>query len=56
MEEVEIDMPTLGRHYVLPCRRWLSRDKDDGQTTRMLIVEDGQKVEYKPSENLNFIN
>ncbi|XP_063957148.1 lipoxygenase homology domain-containing protein 1-like [Lytechinus pictus] len=48
LEQMEIDTPTLGKHYLLPCRRWLSRDKDDGQTSRMLIVEDGQKVEYKP--------
>ncbi|XP_030851144.1 lipoxygenase homology domain-containing protein 1 isoform X2 [Strongylocentrotus purpuratus] len=48
LEQMEIDTPTLGKHYLLPCRRWLSRDEDDGQTFRMLIVEDGQKVEYKP--------
>ncbi|XP_071500737.1 lipoxygenase homology domain-containing protein 1-like [Diadema antillarum] len=48
LEQVEIDTPTLGKHYLLPCQRWLSRDKDDGQTSRVLIVEDGQKMEYKP--------
>nr|KAG5694176.1 hypothetical protein BaRGS_016022 [Batillaria attramentaria] len=41
LKEVEVDMPTKGRHYHFDCRQWLARDKSDGKTTRVLSVDDG---------------
>ncbi|XP_022094211.1 lipoxygenase homology domain-containing protein 1-like isoform X2 [Acanthaster planci] len=48
LEEIEVDMPTLGRHYCFPCKRWLSKDKDDGHISRVLVSEDAQSANYKP--------
>ncbi|XP_071795423.1 lipoxygenase homology domain-containing protein 1-like [Asterias amurensis] len=48
LEDVEVDMPTLGKHYSFPCKRWLSKDKDDGHISRVLVIDDAQSATYKP--------
>ena len=50
LEDVEVDMPTLGKHYSFPCKRWLSKDKDDGHISRVLVIDDAQSATYKPSK------
>ncbi|XP_071954737.1 lipoxygenase homology domain-containing protein 1-like [Antedon mediterranea] len=48
IEEIEVDMPTVGKHYIFPCKCWFSKDKDDGKIVRTLFLEQGQKLQYKP--------
>ena len=48
-------MPTLGKHYSFPCQRWLSKDKDDGHISRVLVVDDAQSASYKPSKYKSFL-
>ncbi|XP_077979346.1 lipoxygenase homology domain-containing protein 1-like [Glandiceps talaboti] len=48
IEQIEVDMPTVGKHYFFPCKRWLSKDKEDGQISRVLKVADAESVQYKP--------
>ncbi|CAH1787210.1 unnamed protein product [Owenia fusiformis] len=50
IKEVDIDMPTKGKHYFLPCKQWLARDKGDGRTSRTINVQDGDgtTTSYKP--------
>ncbi|ESO97796.1 hypothetical protein LOTGIDRAFT_208950 [Lottia gigantea] len=51
IKEMEVDMPTKGKHYHFSCNQWLARDKGDGKTSRIFSVSDGQSsvVSYKPS-------
>ena len=51
IEQIEVDMPTVGKHYFFPCKRWLSKDKEDGQISRVLKVADAESVQYKPSKS-----
>ncbi|XP_070566658.1 lipoxygenase homology domain-containing protein 1-like isoform X2 [Ptychodera flava] len=48
VEDIEVDMPTVGKHYHFSCKRWLSKDKDDGQISRVLKGADAESVQYKP--------
>ncbi|XP_050409617.1 lipoxygenase homology domain-containing protein 1 [Patella vulgata] len=50
VNEMEVDMPTKGKHYHFTCNQWLARDKGDGKTSRIFSVSDGQSsvVSYKP--------
>ncbi|XP_074659812.1 lipoxygenase homology domain-containing protein 1-like [Tubulanus polymorphus] len=50
VKDIEIDMPTKGKHYTFNCRTWLAKDKGDGKTEKMFSVNDGQSVvtSYKP--------
>jgi hypothetical protein len=52
VKEVEVDMPTRGKHYFFTCKSWLARDKGDGKTTRFFSLNEGESsvVSYKPSE------
>ena len=52
VKEIEIDMPTKGKHYTFACKQWLARDKSDGKTSRTFSVEDGisSVSSYKPSK------
>ena len=55
MKEVEIDMPTKGKHYFFTCKSWLARDRGDGKISRTFTLRDGESsmISYKPSkENL----
>ncbi|XP_053384453.1 lipoxygenase homology domain-containing protein 1-like isoform X6 [Mercenaria mercenaria] len=50
VKQVEVDMPTKGKHYTFACRQWLARDKGDGKTSRIFSVDDGisSMSSYKP--------
>ncbi|KAL4225451.1 Lipoxygenase y domain-containing protein 1 [Mactra antiquata] len=50
VKEIEVDMPTKGKHYTFACKQWLARDKGDGKTSRMFSVDDGisSVSSYKP--------
>jgi len=50
VSEVEVDMPTKGKHYFFKCNSWLSRDKGDGQTSRIFTLDEGEAsvVNRKP--------
>ena len=52
VQEVEVDVPTKGKHYFFKCGSWLAKDKGDGQTKRTFALDegDGSIVNYKPSE------
>lgn len=52
VREVELNIPTKGKHYVFTCKQWLAKDKSDGKTSRLLAVNDGQSslISYKPSK------
>ena len=45
-------MPTRGKHYYFSCKQWLARDKDDGKTSRIFTLRDGQSsmTAYRPSK------
>ena len=50
VKEVEVDLPTKGKHYFFKCDSWLARDKGDGQTSRVFTLDEGETsvVSYKP--------
>lgn len=48
---MDIDVPTRGKVYHFPCKRWLAKDKDDGLTARILTLNDGDQISYKPCES-----
>lgn len=54
MKEVDVDIPTKGKHYHFSCKTWLARDKGDGKTSRVFTVEDGTSTmfSYRPSKPL----
>ncbi|XP_052229243.1 lipoxygenase homology domain-containing protein 1-like isoform X2 [Dreissena polymorpha] len=50
LKEIEVDIPTKGKHYTFACNQWLARDKSDGKTSRVFSVDDGisSVSSYKP--------
>ena len=52
VKEVQVDMPTKGKHYLFECNSWLAKDKGDGQTSRVFTRDEGEAsvVSYKPCE------
>jgi len=52
VKDVEVDMPTKGKHYFFKCDSWLAKDKGDGQTTRLFTLDEGDAavVSYKPRQ------
>ena len=52
LKDMELDLPTKGKHYHFECRQWLAKDKGDGKTSRTFGVDDGMSsiTSYKPSE------
>lgn len=54
VKEVEIDMPTKGKHYFFICKQWLARDKGDGKTSRIFSLQEGDSsvVSYKPRKSV----
>ena len=53
VREVEVDMPTKGKHFYFSCKAWLARDKSDGKTSRVFTLNDADTtttVSYKPSK------
>lgn len=53
IKEIELDMPTKGKHYFFTCKQWLARDKGDGRTSRTFTLRDGDNsvIAYKPSRS-----
>jgi hypothetical protein len=53
VQDVEVDVPTNGKHYFFKCNAWLAKNKGDGLTSRLFGLDeaDGSVVNYKPSEN-----
>eukprot|EP00058_Branchiostoma_floridae_P006411 XP_002591899.1 hypothetical protein BRAFLDRAFT_89416 [Branchiostoma floridae] len=52
VKEVELDVPTAGKHYYFPCKRWLAKDKEDGLISRVLTLQDAEStmLSYTPSK------
>ncbi|KAL8614278.1 hypothetical protein ACOMHN_007616 [Nucella lapillus] len=50
LKEMDVDMPTKGKHYHFDCRQWLAREHADGKTTRIFSVDDGTSsvTSYRP--------
>ncbi|XP_012940880.1 lipoxygenase homology domain-containing protein 1 [Aplysia californica] len=50
LKDMELDLPTKGKHYHFDCKQWLAKDKGDGKTSRMFSVDDGLSsiTSYKP--------
>ncbi|XP_076450682.1 LOW QUALITY PROTEIN: lipoxygenase homology domain-containing protein 1-like [Babylonia areolata] len=50
LKEMDVDLPTKGKHYHFDCRQWLARDRSDGKTTRIFSVDDGTSsvTSYRP--------
>jgi len=48
LDKVEIDCPALGRKWLFPCNRWLSKDEDDGALERELYPQELDTEEYVP--------
>ena len=54
VKEVEVDMPTKGKHYFFSCKSWLARDKGDGKTSRVFSIRDEDTttmLSYKPCKS-----
>ncbi|XP_048241483.1 lipoxygenase homology domain-containing protein 1-like isoform X2 [Haliotis rufescens] len=50
LKEVEVDLPTKGKHYHFTAQCWLAKDKGDGRISRTFSVDDGQSsvTSYRP--------
>lgn len=48
LEDVTVEMPTKGRAFYLLCNQWLSREKGDGRTKRILRVQDSNQSSFRP--------
>ncbi|GFN87702.1 hypothetical protein PoB_001420800 [Plakobranchus ocellatus] len=50
LKDLEVDLPTKGKHYHFDCKQWLARDRSDGKTTRIFGVDEGTSsvTSYKP--------
>lgn len=57
VKELEVDMPTKGKHYFFKCDSWLAKDKGDGQTTRLFSLDEGEAsvVSYKPRQFIHIL-
>ena len=54
LDKVIIDSPSLGKTWVFPCSRWLSKSKDDGKIDRDLYPQELETEEYIPCESLMY--
>ncbi|KAH9519113.1 Lipoxygenase y domain-containing protein 1 [Bulinus truncatus] len=54
LKDLELDLPTKGKHYHFECKQWLARDKGDGKTSREFSVDDGKSsvTSYKPNSKI----
>ncbi len=50
VKSIELDLPTLGKHYKFTVDTWLARDQGDGKTDRKFEVGSSQATvsTYKP--------
>ncbi len=51
LERVEIDVPKMGRSWVFPCGKWLSKSKGDCQLEVELYPKAMASEVYTPSKN-----
>jgi len=56
VRDVQVDMPTKGKHYFFTCDSWLAKDKGDGLTSRLFTRDEGEAsvVNYKPRTFIGF--
>lgn len=48
LDELTVEMPTKGRAFFFVCNQWLSKEKGDGRTKRILRVQDSNQSSFKP--------
>ena len=48
LERVEIDVPKLGREWVFPCGKWISKSKGDRQLEVELYPQETATQVYNP--------
>ena len=53
LERVELDVPKLGRLWVFPCGKWLSKSKGDHELELELYPKDMSTEIYTPSKALS---
>lgn len=51
LEDVSVEMPTKGRSFYFLCNQWLSREKGDGKTKRVLRVQDSNQGSFRPCKS-----
>ncbi|CAF4076836.1 unnamed protein product, partial [Adineta steineri] len=48
LDDITIEMPTKGRAFCFACHEWLSKEKGDGETKRILKVQDSNQSSFRP--------
>ncbi|CAF4587849.1 unnamed protein product [Rotaria sp. Silwood1] len=48
LDDITIEMPTKGRAFYFTCHEWLSKQKGDGRTKRILKVQDSNQSSFRP--------
>ncbi|CAF1470201.1 unnamed protein product [Adineta steineri] len=47
LDDITIEMPTKGRAFCFACHEWLSKEKGDGETKRILKVQDSNQSSFR---------
>ncbi len=55
LDDVTIEMPTKGKGFYFACHEWLSKQKGDGRTKRILKVQDSNQASFRPCKIYLFI-
>jgi hypothetical protein len=53
LDDVTIEMPTKGRAFYFDCHQWLSKEKGDGRTKRILVVQDSNQASFRPCKRFS---
>jgi hypothetical protein len=53
LDDVTIEMPTKGRAFYFDCHQWLSKEKGDGRTKRILVVQDSNQSLFRPCKRFS---
>ncbi|CAF3915415.1 unnamed protein product [Adineta steineri] len=48
LDDITIEMPTKGRAFYFACHEWLSKEKGDERTKRILKVKDSNQSSFRP--------
>jgi hypothetical protein len=48
LDDVTIEMPTKGKAFYFDCHEWLSKQKGDGRTKRILKVQESNQSTFRP--------
>lgn len=51
LDSIIIEIPTKGKVYQFTCKRWLSKEEDDGLTRLVLEVDEAGKGSFRPCES-----